>query len=73
MTSVTASSAPVVSRLPVPPPLTIGSSQNSPIAATIAARRSASSFAERFCMKRIAAPRRRWPGGRSGTPAIWPS
>ena len=72
-TSVTASSAAVSSRLPVPPPLTIGSSANSRIAATIAARRSASSAAERRCMKRIAAPRRRRPGGRSPTPAIWPS
>ena len=45
----------------------------SPRAATIAARRSASSAAERRCMKRIAAPRRRRPGGRSPTPAIWPS
>jgi hypothetical protein len=45
VTSVTRSSAAVSSRLPVPPPLTIGSAANSRIAATIAPRRSASSAA----------------------------
>jgi len=53
--------------------LTISSLLTSPTAATIAARRSASSAAERRCMKRIALPRSRRPAGSSPTPAIWPS
>ena len=72
MISVTTGSAAVVSMLPLPPPLTSGTSATSRTAATTAARRSASwpTAARRIAC--TAAPSSGF-GGLSPTPATCPS
>ncbi len=73
MTSVTASSAAVAARLPVPPPLTSSSGVTRETAPTTAARRERISRAEVRCIARIAKFRTRLRGVSSPTPAMWPS
>ena len=70
MSSVTAASAEVVCRLPVPPPFTSSIGATARTASTTAARRSAISRAERLLMKRITGRWRGLPSGRSPTPAM---